>query len=201
MALALHRTASRYKVPNPVTQVELVPKPDANGSDLAEARDAVRLVPIFKDVLDEQQLDTLVAACSVRILPRDTVFIHQAEAGTSMFVILEGAARVSIVAPNGESRDVAVLSGGDIVGEMSLMTGVPRTATVTSMTELRVLEVTKESIESLLAETPGLMERFGRVLAARQMALNTLANTPQQAQSTELDILARMRVFFARAFR
>ena len=77
-----------------------------------------------------------------------------------MFLILEGAARVSVHMSNGEVRDVAVLVSGDIVGEMSLMTGAPRTAWVTTISAMRVLEVTKESIESLLAAEPGLRARI-----------------------------------------
>jgi CRP-like cAMP-binding protein len=115
-----------------------------------------------------------------------------------MFLILEGAARVSVHMTNGEVRDVAVLVSGDMVGEMSLMTGAPRTAWVTSLSAMRVLEVTKESIESLLTAEPGLFERFSQVLAARQSGLSELANTANQKLSLQSDILTQMRQFFSR---
>jgi CRP-like cAMP-binding protein len=184
-----------------VEQVELVPAAGNFDSQLAGAREALGHVAIFKDVLDAQQLDALVSACNVRPLPSNTVLIRQGEPGTSMFIILEGAARVSISVTDGEARELAVLAGGDIVGEMSLMTGAPRAATVTSVTSVRVLEVTKESIETLLKATPGLLERLGQVLAARQLGLREIASTTHHKQSVEPDILARMRVFFSRAFR
>ena len=201
MAMALQRAMLRHKLPSPADQVELVPAPDNSDSKTAGAREALGHAAIFKDVLDAQQLDALVGACNVRPLPSNTVFIRQGEAGTSMFVILEGAARVSVSVANGASRDLAVLAGGDIVGEMSLMTGAPRAATVTSLTFMRVLEVTKESIETLIKATPGLLERFGHVLAARQLGLSEIASTTHHKQSVEPDILVRMRVFFSRAFR
>jgi small-conductance mechanosensitive channel/CRP-like cAMP-binding protein len=201
MAMALQRAMLRHRVPTPVDQVELVPAPGRFDPDLTGARETLGHVAIFKDVLDDQQLDALVAACNVRSLPSKTVFIRQGEAGTSMFVILEGAARVSVSVADGEARGLAVLAGGDIVGEMSLMTGAPRAATVTSLTFMRVLEVTKESIETLLKATPGLLERFGHVLAARQLGLSEIASAPQHKRSVEPDILDRMRVFFSRAFR
>jgi small-conductance mechanosensitive channel/CRP-like cAMP-binding protein len=200
MTIALTRAALRHKVPSPVDQVELVPAYDNSDSKSAGAREALGHVAIFKDVLDAQQLDALVAACNVRPLPSNTAFIRQGEPGTSMFVILEGAARVSVSVADGEARDLAVLAAGDIVGEMSLMTGAPRAATVTSLTAVRVLEVTKESIETFLKATPGLLERFGQVLAARQLGLREIASTTHHKQA-EPDILARMRVFFSRAFR
>jgi CRP-like cAMP-binding protein len=165
-----------------------------------EARNALAEVSVFKDVLDVQQLDTLCSSCNVRTLPADTVFIHQGGTETSMFVILEGAAQVSISAAGGETRDVTVLVDGDIVGEMSLMTGAPRTATVTSLTAMRLLEVTKESIEILLKATPGLLATFGHLLAKRQSNLSEIANATQLRVLAEPDIIARMQQFFSRVF-
>jgi len=196
MAVALHRAALRHRVASPVTQVEMVPTPESFEFGTKEARNALGHVQIFGNVLDAQQLDTLVAACKVRTLADHTTFIRQGEAGASMFVILEGVARVSVSVAGSEPREVAVLTAGDIVGEMSLMTGAPRTATVTSLTSLRVLEVTKESIEMLLSGTPGLLERFGHILAVRQSGLSEIASAPQAKQSVERDILARMHAFF-----
>jgi small-conductance mechanosensitive channel/CRP-like cAMP-binding protein len=200
MSVALHRATLRHSVPTPLTQVELVPAPASFEFGAKEARNALAQVQILRDVLDGQQLDTLLSACKMRTFPGDTTLIRQGEAGTSMFVILEGGARVSVSVPGGESREVAVLTAGDIVGEMSLMTGAPRTATVTSLTALRVLEVTKQSIETLLSGNPGLLERFGRVLAARQLGLNEIAAVSQTKQAVERDVLARMRAFFSRQF-
>jgi CRP-like cAMP-binding protein len=200
MAVALHGAMSRHKVPSPAEQVELVPTPDNSYSHLAAARDALTDASIFKDVLDAKQVDALVSSCKIRALPRNSVFIRQGEAGSSMFIILEGAARVSIRVADGEVRELAVLVSGDIVGEMSLMTGAPRAATVTSLTFMRVLEITKESIETLLKETPGLLESLGHMLAARQVGLNEIASAPHHKVSVEPDILDRMRVFFSRAF-
>ena len=69
-----------------------------------------------------------------------------------------------------------------------------------SVTFMRVLEVTKESIEALLKVTPGLLERLGPVLASRQLCINEIASAPHHKRSVEPDILDRMRVFFSRAF-
>jgi CRP-like cAMP-binding protein len=181
--------------------MELVPAYDGTGEGEEEARGALGHVPILANVLDGAQLNALAKSCEARVLPAGTVFIRQGETGSSMFVILEGAARVSIAMPDGEVREVAVLAVGDIVGEMSLMTGAPRTASVKSLTAMRVLEVTKTAIEPLLAAQPGLLERFSDVLAARQSGLSEIASTPGQTQALQNDILAQMRRFFSRAFR
>jgi small-conductance mechanosensitive channel/CRP-like cAMP-binding protein len=197
MAVALLRALQRHRVPSPVTQVELVPPQEAAADAASEARKALSHVAIFENILRPEQLDALVAACEARAFLPQTVFIRQGEEGTSMFLILEGAARVSVSIAGGEVRDVAVLVSGDMVGEMSLLTGAPRTASVTSLSAMRVLEVTKGSIESLLAGEPGLFERFSHVLAARQLGLSEIANTPSQKLSLQKDILTQMRRFFS----
>jgi small-conductance mechanosensitive channel len=198
MASALLRALQRHKVPSPVTQVELVTPQEVAADAAAEGRKALGHVSIFENILRSEQLDALVATCEVRALAPQTVLIRQGDTGTSMFLILEGAARVSVHMSNGEVRDVAVLVSGDMVGEMSLMTGAPRTAWVTSLSAMRVLEVTKESIEGLLAAEPGLFERFSHVLAARQSSLSEIANTANQKLSLQKDIVTQMRQFFSR---
>jgi CRP-like cAMP-binding protein len=97
-------------------------------------------------------------------------------------------------------REIAIIASGDIVGEMSLMTGAPRSATVTAMTALRTLKITKPTIEMLLADTPELLDRFSAILAARQAGLTAQADRPESWDFVQRDLLARMRTFFARAF-
>ena len=201
MALALHRALRRHGVPSPYSQLELIPPSGGLRDAMGEAREALAQVSIFENILDVSQLNTLGSSCAVRLIPAGTTLIRQGEGGTSMFVLLEGAARVSIAMPDGEKREVAVLASGDIMGEMSLMTGAPRTASVTSLTAMRLLEVTKESMEVLLAAEPGLLDRFSHVLAVRQSNLSEIASTTGQKQTLQHDILAQMRQFFSRAFR
>ena len=146
MAVALHRALQRHGVPEPVRRMEFVtPRGGRSAATAAEVREALAQVPIFDNILSASELETLVSSCRVRLIPAGTTFVRQGEAGKSMFVLLDGAAHVSIATPDGEKREVAVLASGDIVGEMSLMTGAPRTTSVISLTAMRLLEVTNES--------------------------------------------------------
>jgi len=200
MAAALNRALQRHGVPEPVRLMEFVAPRGALRDEIGEVRDALARVPIFENILNASEIETLVTTCRARSIAAGTTFIRQGEAGRSMFVLLDGAAHVSIVLPDGETREVAVLAAGDIVGEMSLMTGAPRTTSVTSLTEMRVLEVTNQAMERLLAAEPGLLERFSNVLAVRQSQLSEIASTSSQRQTLQRDILAQIRKFFSRAF-
>lgn len=201
MAQALHRALLRHKLPSPVTQVELISPDGAAESGQGEGRDALGNAPIFENILSAAQLDMLAQGCGLHTLPAGATLIRQGDAGSSMFVILEGAARVFVTMPDGQTRDVAVVANGDIVGEMSLMTGAPRAASVTCLAALRFLEVNKDSIESLLAAQHNLAERFSEVLATRQLSLSEITSTANQQRALQSDILAQMRRFFVRAFR
>ena len=200
MAVALQSAMQRHGVPAPVRLMEFAAPRGGVRDGAAEVREALAHVPIFENILSSAQLETLVSSCEVRLIAPGITFIRQGEAGKSMFVLLDGAARVTIAMPDGETREVAVLASGDIVGEISLMTGAPRAASVTSLTAMRLLEVTNESMEQLLAAEPGLLERFSHVLAVRQLILGEIASTIGQKNKLERDILAQIRKFFSRTF-
>lgn len=200
MAQALHQAVLRHELPSPVTQVELISPAGAAAGGQDEGRIALGKVAIFQNILSDAHLDMLAQGSSLHSLAAGETLIRQGDAGHSMFVILEGAARVFVTMPDGQSRDVAVVVNGDIVGEMSLMTGAPRAASVVGLTALRVLEVGKDSIEGLLSVQRNLADRLSEVLAARQMGLSEIASTPIQRQALQRDILAQMRKFFSRAF-
>jgi CRP-like cAMP-binding protein len=156
---------------------------------------------LFAQTLKAEQLDMLSAAAEPVSFEQGAVIMTQGTQDNSMFVILEGAARVRASLPDAAVvREIAIIASGDIVGEMSLMTGAPRSATVTAMTALRTLKITKPTIEMLLADTPELLDRFSAILAARQAGLTAQADRPESWDFVQRDLLARMRTFFARAF-
>ena len=186
-------------LPMPVTQVEMTSAPDLDfvfGRE--EMIDGLHHATLFAHVLNDEQFDLLVNRCTFAEFNRGAVLMRQGEAASSMFIIVEGAARVTITAPQGLPQEVAVLASGDVVGEMSLMTGAQRTATVTALTQLRTLEITKEPIEELLQKSPELLQRFSHVLAKRQQELNELAHRTMFKSPNEIDLLARMKTFFGR---
>jgi len=195
----IHGALLRHRLPSPAAQVELTQPPSGlreYGEE--EVRDALSGVELFQDALSDGQIAALGAHCKVMDFARGQTFIRQGETTASMFIILEGAARVSVALPDSQSTDVAVLGAGEVVGEMSLMTGAPRTATVSAITPLRALEITKPPIEGLLKASPELLERFGRVLARRQLELSKLGEDKEE--EFEDDLLSQMRAFFGRVF-
>src|SRR5438034_5028528 len=96
--------------------------------DQEEARIILRDEPLF-ECLSDAQIDNLVKDARLNHFGRGERVIQEGAEGDSMFVLLRGAAQVS-VSKNGSSIPVANLGAGDCFGEMSLLTGERRTATV-----------------------------------------------------------------------
>ncbi len=101
---------------------------------------ALKSVPLFSD-LHESDLESLATVASVRRVEQETVILQAEEEGDTLFVILSG--RVSVTVGNEDGREVilSILTAGDFFGEMSLLDGKPRSASVvaTEYTELLLL--------------------------------------------------------------
>jgi small-conductance mechanosensitive channel len=194
--LALQDLLLRNNLPLPVTQVEMVQPPkydEALGT--AELKSNLSQIDIFQHALDQNHLDALASRLTAVELPRGTVLMRQGDPPSSMYVILEGAVSITIAGNADRQQEVAVSATGDIVGEMSLLTGAPRTATATALTRVRVAEIAKSDVEELLHQSPELFERISHLLALRQLENNALLNSSQEP-AIERDILAKMMDFF-----
>jgi hypothetical protein len=88
--------------------------------------------------------------------------------GDSMFILVEGEANV-VVDRNGVQAHVASLASGDCFGEMSLLTGERRSATVVANSDCEVVEIGKSILAAKLKENPELLAKLSEMLARRQL--------------------------------
>ncbi|MEO8668432.1 MAG: cyclic nucleotide-binding domain-containing protein [Bauldia sp.] len=161
--------------------------------DDVDPRDVIGAIPLFADALDEAQRDSLAARCHIVTFRKGAEMMTEGEFGSSMFAIVAGTVAVTVADRRGAEHDVAHLGEGEIVGEMSLLTGARRSATVVVSDEVVALEITKVALEQVLARAPDLIDRFGAILARRQAELDRVA----KAHSGE-DLAHRIRHFFTR---
>ena len=152
-------------------------------------------IPLFAGTLDARQLDHLAAQCRLAVYPPDSVLMAEGDFGDGMFAIVDGEVEVTFHDRHGGEHQVAVLRPGDIVGEMSLLTGMRRTATAVAHGEVVALEIGKVAFEDMFARAPELIDRFSEVLAGRQAELNRIA---ADADADAAAIGARIRRFFGR---
>ena len=121
--------------------------------------------------------------------------VRQGEEGSSMFVVLRGAV-VVVLEPSGQQ--VAAIEAGGFFGEMSMLTGDPRTATVRAATDVQALEIAAADMRRLAQTHPGLLEHVCRVITTRRAGLQqaeaTAAAAAGQAQTPQ-SMLARIKAY------
>ena len=153
----------------------------------------------FDAVLDAAAIDALHAASRRVTFGRGATLMRQGEPGQSMFTIVSGKVVVSVHEPDGE-HTVAELGPDDYVGEMSLLTGEPRTATVTAKGKVVALETPKAALQPILAKAPHLCHHFADMVRDRHAQLVQLHEDFARWNSTGRDpaeLAARMTAFYS----
>ncbi len=135
-------------------------------------------------------------------LKRDAVICQQGQPGESLFIVVEGVLEVSVAGPTGERIALARIEPGNYVGEMSLMTGAPRSADVVARCPAYVLEVRSEFMKPILESRPELAESMALVMVQRQRALEQATTMSNAARGTDLRALVgqianRIKAFFS----
>jgi small-conductance mechanosensitive channel/CRP-like cAMP-binding protein len=154
----------------------------------------VRGVDIFAPLSDEG-CSELVKSAADRLYAAGETIVSEGASGSSLFVVCGGEARVTVGTP---PQDVARLGTGQYFGEMSLLTGDPRSATVSAVTDCTLLEIQAEDFRRLALADPMLVERIGVAVAERQVRLNEQRAAIQglpAAPEPSRTLLSRVRRF------
>jgi CRP-like cAMP-binding protein len=121
------------------------------------------------------------------------VIVHEGDKGSSMFVLQSGEAAVTLAGTDGE---VARLTAGGFFGEISLLTGEPRTATVTAVSDCELVEVGVDAFRAVVIADPAILERVSGAVELRRAELerhrSTRSSAPESA-AVPHSFLTRMR--------
>jgi CRP-like cAMP-binding protein len=141
--------------------------------DAATAEGVLRRVSIFAR-LDDAAFGELLKAGRPATYASGEVVVRQGQPGTSMFVIVRGGA-VVVLEPSGQ--EVARLQEGAFFGEMSLLTGAPRTATVRATRDTDVLEITADAFRTFVLANPAALETVSLAASTRAAELEQLRSS------------------------
>ncbi|MGH2517246.1 MAG: Crp/Fnr family transcriptional regulator [Ktedonobacterales bacterium] len=128
--------------------------------------DVIAQVPLFHD-LTKRELQVLSANCREREYPAGAALLRQGETGVGLFVITNGKVRVAQETATGEERDLGVFERGAVLGEMSLLDDLPRTATVSAIEPTRALVIPVWDFRAALREAPEIAIKLLGVLSRR----------------------------------
>ena len=161
---------SGLKIPFPIRTLQIErPKPEKRDT-FEIARTSLRR-QAFIQLLSTEQLEQLLTNARLLRFGRGEKIIEQGQEGRSMFILIHGEANV-LVRIHGEEKHVATLRDGDYCGEMSLLTGEVRSATVQAGMDCEMLEIGKETLAEILSANQTLVERLSEILAKRKMEVD-----------------------------
>ena len=170
--------------------------PAASAEELASsASEHLESVPIFAPLADEE-IAQIASSSTRRIFAPGEVIVRKGQEGGSMFVIIRGSVKVQLPEGSG-ARTINQLGPNDFFGEMSLLTGEPRTANVVADEETDVMQIRKSAIKPLFEANPQLMESICAIVEERKKLL-TQQKLEQTMRPSKPDtgVMSSIRKFF-----
>ena len=145
--------------------------------------------------LEMEEKNALAAKLEQRQVRPGQQIVQQDAEGSSLYVVAEGLMEVRVrFEEAGPERKVAQVGPGDFSGEMSLLTGTPRSTTVITLTDSVIYKIEKMHLEPIIQARPPIAESLGSLLSLRQEATKALAEgedgdavDSQQADTTYAD--------------
>lgn len=187
---AFRRTG--IEIPFPIRTV-MMKAPTVDEPRSGELERALARVSIFAGLPEEQRLQ-IASGARRHLFAAGEAIVRQGESGCSMFVLLSGEAAVLI----DPAREIARIPAGGFFGEMSLLTGAPRNATVRTTVDSEVLEITADDFRAFVLANPAAVELVGAAVATRQAELDEARAHGTETVSAEAPqrMVDRIRRFF-----
>jgi CRP/FNR family transcriptional regulator, cyclic AMP receptor protein len=125
------------------------------------------------DALPSELSRGLFAQGRLLSLDADQTLFLVGDEGDGCYRVEEGLLKVSVTAPNGGERILAILGPGSMVGELSMIDGAPRSASVTALRDSKLPYVSKADFEALGKSSPEIYQHVMKVLARRLRDTNS----------------------------
>lgn len=193
-----------WRIATPDQTVHLVQDDEAHRQavwqrEMAQRLKAVSGIELFAS-LDEAERRKIAERLVFAPFARGDVMTRQGATAHWLYILASGEAEVWWQAPDGERRLVSRLPAGSIFGEMGLMTGAPRAATVIAASDAECWRLDKAGFQDIIRERQSLAESMSQILAQRQHAYGETQEAFRREQHEpavrKADILQRMRDFF-----
>src|SRR5437588_317692 len=170
--------------------------------ELARREESLCRCELFR-ALTEAERASLAARLNVAPFIRGEVVTRQGAVAHWLYILRRGEAEVRVTAPGSDlSQRVATLREGDFFGEMGLLTGEPRSATIIALTDVECYRLDKEHFNEILQRRPEVAQDLAHILAQRRVELEAILEglneeaMRQRMTHLRTDFLGRIRHFF-----
>ena len=136
--------------------------------------------------LPDASLDRLAALVCPRQVPAEKIVYREGDTANGCYVIINGTLKVSRFAPDGDEVFLAVVGGGDVIGEMALVDRMPRSATVTTLRDCDLGHIALDDFEKLALGDQEIYRHLSRALSARLRASNDTLTLQQRPMDERL---------------
>lgn len=145
---------------------------------MASLADFLLYVPIFAD-LDNEAIEKISNIGNKKSYPKDSIILMEEEAGSALFVIIRGKVKVARTSNDGKEVILSILGESDFFGEMAILDGLTRSATVTATEETELFIIERTEFLKLLREHPevsiSLLYELTTRLRAADMKIKSLS--------------------------
>lgn len=150
----------------------------------------LKQIPLFHGLSDDE-LSYVEASAAARTFAKGAIIITEGEAGSSMFLLMQGRVKVYVSDSNGKEYVLAVLGPGEYVGELALLDDEPRTASVETEEQSTFLVIQKEDFLTLMRNHPQIQFK---------VLVNLVRRTRQLTEAVKnlalRDVYTRVRILF-----
>jgi len=169
--------------------------------EIERRSETLKQVELFR-TLDDEEREALAKRLLVAPFGRGEALTRQGAKAHWLYVLTRGDAEVRVSLDGNLTERVATLHRGDFFGEMGMMTGEPRSATVLALSDVECYRVDKEAFHDILRQRPEIAEDISMVLARRRVELDAAREgLNEEARLARMkqhqgDLLRRIRGFF-----
>lgn len=155
--ITVTRPSVVLEIPSSVLRSIIETRRDLRDAVMQRFRDritetALRAVPLFR-YLPDDSMQKLVNSATLVGAPAGSILIEEGEAGDAFYVIIYGNLRVSHDV-DGRHLNLALLQPGDFFGEWSLLTGAPRAATVSALSQTELVSIERSAFLQIMQQHP-----------------------------------------------
>jgi small-conductance mechanosensitive channel len=200
---ALERAGMKFAIPAKAVFVteESARAEVKTAKQIARRRHLVDTVALFASLSPDERAE-VAGHLTYAPFTGGEVMTRQGAEAHWLYLIEDGTAAV-LIAEAGLDRKVATLGNGTFFGEMSLLTGEPRSATVRAETDVECFRLDKAAFQSVIERRPAIAQELASLLAHRKVELQSVKegldaeSASRRRASAESDLLHRIRSFFA----
>lgn len=128
-------------------------------------------VPLFHG-LDDDALRAIAAQAVTQHYPKNSILVYEGEEPDALYIIVSGKAKVYVSDEDGKELVLNALGPGEFFGELALIDGSPRSATVMTTDKSTLIKISQREFAKFLQETPGVAMNVLKELASRVRGVN-----------------------------